>query len=320
MRRTPSPTATATTAVATGSVGVRRLVDRAAAGDALAHPALLLDLLEEVGDPDLPGPADVDGGLDGGADVVGVDVAVPDAVAADDDDRVADAGPHVLEGGDRLVGRLEEVHDLVAEVGDAAVVVLVVGHRRQAVEVGVPASTAGSGTARPSTTWRSDVEQQEEPGAAGVDDAGLGEHGQHLGRAGQGVGAAVAGGVEHRRRGRRLRRRRRGRLGRLPHDGEDRALDRLHHRAVGRRRRLGQRRGDTSARPARSPSRNTSARPRRIWDRITPELPRAPMSDPWLIALHVGAMSAPRRRRRAPRTPTRRVSAMLVPVSPSGTG
>ena len=39
-------------------------------------------------------------GLDGRADVVGVDVAVPQAVAADDDDRVADPGPHVLEGRD----------------------------------------------------------------------------------------------------------------------------------------------------------------------------------------------------------------------------
>src|SRR3546814_1739142 len=31
---------------------------------------------------------------------------------------VADPGPHVLEGGDRLVGGFEEVHDLVAQVGD----------------------------------------------------------------------------------------------------------------------------------------------------------------------------------------------------------
>ena len=62
----------------------------------------------------------------GGADVVGVDVAVPDAVAADDHDRVADARPHVLERGDGLVRRLEEVHDLVAQVAD---VVLVAVHR-----------------------------------------------------------------------------------------------------------------------------------------------------------------------------------------------
>ncbi len=64
----------------------------------------------------LRGPPGIERRLDRGADVVGVDVAVPQALAADDDDRVADAGPHVLEGGDRVVGRVEEVHDLVTEV------------------------------------------------------------------------------------------------------------------------------------------------------------------------------------------------------------
>ena len=41
------------------------------------------------------GPTGVERRLDGGADVVGVDVAVPEAFAADDHDRVADAGPHL---------------------------------------------------------------------------------------------------------------------------------------------------------------------------------------------------------------------------------
>jgi hypothetical protein len=51
---------------------------------------------------------------------------------------------------------------------------------------------------------------------------------------------------------------------------------------------------------------------------MTPELPRAPMSEPWLMAVHVDAMSGP-----APSsspTTDSRVRAMLVPVSPSGTG
>ena len=52
------------------------------------------------------------------ADVVGVDVAVPHPVAPDDDDGVADAGPHVLEPFDGVVGRGEQVHDLVAEIAD----------------------------------------------------------------------------------------------------------------------------------------------------------------------------------------------------------
>ena len=51
---------------------------------------------------------------------------------------------------------------------------------------------------------------------------------------------------------------------------------------------------------------------------MTPELPRAPMSEPWLIALHVAAMSPPAVAISA--TTDSRVSAMLVPVSPSGTG
>ena len=88
---------------------------------ALANPGLLLDLVEQVGDTDVAGPAGVEGGLDRGADVVGVDVAVPQAVASDDHDRVADAGPDVLEGRERVVGRLEEVHDLVAQVRQLAV-------------------------------------------------------------------------------------------------------------------------------------------------------------------------------------------------------
>ena len=51
---------------------------------------MLLDLLVEVGDADVGGTPDRDAGLDGGADVVGVHVAVPDAVAADHHDRVAE--------------------------------------------------------------------------------------------------------------------------------------------------------------------------------------------------------------------------------------
>ena len=84
--------------------GHRRGADDAVQlGGGVADPALLLDLLEQVGHPDLAGAAAVQGGLDGVADVVGVDVAVPEAVAADDHDRVADAGPHVLERRDGRV-------------------------------------------------------------------------------------------------------------------------------------------------------------------------------------------------------------------------
>ena len=60
---------------------------------------------------------------------------------------------------------------------------------------------------------------------------------------------------------------------------------------------------------------------------MTPELPRAPMSDPWAIALHTAAMSDPTvgARRSGPsleldQPHSAQVRAMLVPVSPSGTG
>ena len=58
--------------------------------------------------------------------------------------------------------------------------------------------------------------------------------------------------------------------------------------------------------------------PRRIWLRMTPELPRAPISEPWLIALHVSSMASPAPSSSA--TTASRVRAMFVPVSPSGTG
>ena len=67
----------------------------------LGDPALLLHLLEQVGDPDVAGPPGLDPGLDRAADVVGVHVAVPQAVAAHDDDRVAERRPRRLERGDR---------------------------------------------------------------------------------------------------------------------------------------------------------------------------------------------------------------------------
>ena len=73
----------------------------------------------------------------------------------------------------------------------------------------------------------------------------------------------------------------------------------------------------TSAAATCSTSRNVSARPRRIWLRITPELPRAPISDPWAIAWQTSgiAWADP-----SSCTTDSRVRVMFVPVSPSGTG
>ena len=116
MRPIPSPVTTATTLVV--GAGPTGWPDGAASGRVrrLADPALLLDLLGQVGHPDPLRAPRIHPGLDRGPDVVGVDVAVPQPVPADDDDRVPDAGPHLFEVRHGVVRGVEEVHDLVAQV------------------------------------------------------------------------------------------------------------------------------------------------------------------------------------------------------------
>ncbi len=63
--------------------------------------------------------------------------------------------------------------------------------------------------------------------------------------------------------------------------------------------------------------RKISASPRRIWERITPELPRAPISDPWAIASQTSGIPSAEE---SSWTTDSSVSVMFVPVSPSGTG
>ena len=57
---------------------------------------------------------------------------------------------------------------------------------------------------------------------------------------------------------------------------------------------------------------------------MTPELPRAPMSDPLAIALQAAPIASPsavsRSRTSSALTTLSTVRAMFVPVSPSGTG
>ncbi len=67
-----------------------------------------------------------------------------------------------------------------------------------------------------------------------------------------------------------------------------------------------------------SASRTTPTTPRRTWDRITPELPRPPMSEPWLMAWQTAGRSPSAPASSSHTAPS--VSAMFVPVSPSGTG
>ena len=64
---------------------------------------------------------------------------------------------------------------------------------------------------------------------------------------------------------------------------------------------------------------HTSQMPRMICDRMTPELPRAPISEPLVTAAATSGMLSASLCRSSSTT-ARMVSARFVPVSPSGTG
>ena len=75
--------------------------------------------------------------------------------------------------------------------------------------------------------------------------------------------------------------------------------------------------GPTPASPAAA---MRSLMPRRSWERMTPELPRAPIREPCPMALQTSGRPAPASTPASSLTTASRVRAMLVPVSPSGTG
>ena len=81
-------------------------------------------------------PTGIDSRLDDRADVVGVDVAIPQPVPAHHHDRVTQRVPGHLEVVDVLVGRREQEHHLVAGAGGIVHVVAAV-----AVEMAVQLRT-----------------------------------------------------------------------------------------------------------------------------------------------------------------------------------
>ena len=215
----------------------------------------------------------------------------------DHDDRVADARPHLLEVGDRVVGGLEEVHDLVAQVAQAALRLRaaagVAGHG-QRPQVGASARAARA-AGRPSTTQQEGVEEQQVAGAAGVDHPGPGQDLEQLGGPGQRLGRPASGrprppatrSPSWRRADSAPSPAARATVRMVPSTGRTTAW---RARSPAEHQRLGHRR---PARPP-APGPNRSASPRSSWERITPELPRAPMSDPWATALQTSAISAGR--------------------------
>ncbi len=195
-----------------------------AVGRGLAHPLLLFDLFEQVGDPDVARPARDDAGLDRGTDVVGVDVAVPQPLAADDDDGVTDGTPRALEPADRLILRVQQVHHLVPQTGDvvAREVGGDCGRRRDDVRL-------GDRTAVGDLEQR--VEPEREPAAARIDHARRREGREQIRGAQHGVARGNDRIVEHLYE-RGIAVAALDRLGRRPHHGEDRPFDGSQHRLV----------------------------------------------------------------------------------------
>ena len=63
-------------------------------------------------------PSSSSADLDCGADVVGVDVAVPQPIATDHHDRVPDFAPRLLELLNAFVEKIDEIHHLIAQFAD----------------------------------------------------------------------------------------------------------------------------------------------------------------------------------------------------------
>ena len=233
-------------------VGDRRIVRRR--GElGLPLGVLLVDLLEQVGDPDAFGRPPTSSATSIAAPMSLVwtwQFQRPSPPTTTIESPIA---PHpALKPSDALVGQVEEVHDLVAQLAHVELAVaprVTVGDglERCADRAHGPSSGSGTGSGR-RRPRAARVEQQQEAGAAGVDHPGLLQHRQHA----RGCCRAPLAG----RRGRRAARS----TSEPPasaatlaasaasrHDGEDRALDRLEHRLVGAGGRGLQRLGDLRA-------------------------------------------------------------------------
>ena len=143
-----------------------------------------LHLLGEVGDPDPVRAAGPDAGLDRGTDVVDVHVDVPQPVAADDHQRVAEAGQGRLERGHAVVGRVEEIHHLVRRPALDQLVRPVAADTGRRDVVGAERRGDRRRPA-PGEHRLGGVQDDTETTAAGVDDTRVGQHLELFGRARQ---------------------------------------------------------------------------------------------------------------------------------------
>ena len=203
--------------------------------------------------------------------------------------------------------RVEEVHDLVAQVGDVA------RRRRRAVRRAIGArpprgravdlaARAAAGR-RPRGGAASSSSMKPAPPASTTPASR--STGSSSGVRAERVGVRRPRPPRARRRATRPRSAAAlGGLGRLAHDGEDRALDRPHHRLVGG---VGGARAAPRRRRRRSTSRRGAERvgePAQDLRQDHAGVAAGPISEPWLIALHIASRSAPATRA-SRRRPTR---------------
>ena len=124
-------------------------------------------------------------------------VAVPEPVASDDDDRVTDLAPRLLEGPDVVVDEIEEVHHLVALLADVETLgALAMGDGGERLGAR-PLGLIGLRQRLAIDNVEGRVEEQQVAGASGVDDPCIGEHGQQLGGPGEGGASRLAGRSDH---------------------------------------------------------------------------------------------------------------------------
>ena len=153
-------------------------------------------MLTEVGHANVARTSRVNRCLDGGADVVSVDVTVVEPVTADDHDRIADARPDLAKSVHRRVVGVEQVHDFVTKLRDIAFVVV----RRLLLDVdvdGLERWWLGKLVAGEYVTQG--VEPQEQSRTTRVNDAGLFQDVELLGRIGQRLARLIARAANHRR-------------------------------------------------------------------------------------------------------------------------
>ena len=241
--------------------------------------------------------------------IVGVDVHLERRRVADDEERVADPFELRFERVGVELLALDDEHGAVAELGELQM------DRVEAERLRLDRRLGELLTGRAVDHPASDLD---EPGAARVDDAGVAQDVEQLRRARDGSSPAAS----------TARRRSLGGTRRCSFRSLSSAISRMTVSIVPSTGRFTARYAVSLAprnarprsaelTPSCSPS--TSTNPRTIWEKMTPEFPRAPMSAARVTSFATASLSAALDASSAS-TMDRSVRTRFVPVSPSGTG